>query len=172
MGLQSDLGYEVRSANAAQRAVQKVAATRAGSWFFQRTLYRLDRPLHRRTGGRLTVPGVLAALPVIMLTTTGARSGLPRTMPLAGVPVGDDLAVVGSNFAQRRTPAWVHNLEANPQAAVAWRGDPVTVTARPATDAERDLVWARATELYGGFSEYRRRITDRTVRIFVLEATG
>ena len=71
----------------------------------------IDRPLHRWTGGRLTAPGLLAGLPVIMVTTTGARSGLARTMPLAGIPVADDLAVVGSNFAQARTPAWVQLAE-------------------------------------------------------------
>ena len=88
----------------------------------------------------LQAPEVLAGLPVIMVTTTGARSGLPRTMPLAGIPCGDDLAVVGSNFAQPSTPAWVHNLEADPQATVVWRDRSVAVRARPATDAERELV--------------------------------
>ena len=154
----------------AQRAVQRMASTRAGSWVFQRTLYRIDRPLHRWTGGRLTAPGLLAGLPVIMVTTTGARSGLPRTMPLAGIPCGDDLAVVGSNFAQPSTPAWVHNLEADPRATVVWRDRSVAVRARPATEAEREVVWARGAQVYGGFSKYRERITDRTVRIFVLGA--
>ncbi|MFM7224317.1 MAG: nitroreductase family deazaflavin-dependent oxidoreductase [Actinomycetota bacterium] len=171
MGLRTALGYEARPANAAQRTVQRLAATKAGSWVFQRTLYRIDRPLHRWTNGRLTAPGLLAGLPVIMVTTTGARSGLPRSMPLAGIPVGDDLAVVGSNFAQVRTPAWVHNLEADPQAEVAWRDRSVGVRARPATEPEREIVWARGTEIYGGFAAYRERITDRTVRIFVLEVS-
>ena len=169
MGVRAALGYEARPANAAQRAVQRMASTRAGSWVFQRTLYRIDRPLHRWTGGRLTAPGLLAGLPVIMVTTTGARSGLARTMPLAGIPVADDLAVVGSNFAQARTPAWVHNLEADPRATVAWRDAAVAVRARPATESEREAVWVRGAEIYGGFRAYRERITDRTVRIFVLE---
>ena len=169
MGLRAALGYEARRANAAQRAVQRMASTRAGSWVFQRTLYRIDRPLHRWTKGRVTAPGLLAGLPVVMVTTTGARTGKPRTMPLAGIPVGDDLAIVGSNFAQARTPAWVHNLEADPRARVMWRDRTVEVRARAASEAERETVWARGAEVYGGFTAYRERITDRAVRIFVLE---
>lgn len=146
-----------------------MAATRAGSWIFQRTLHRIDRPLYRWTNGRLTAPGLLAGLPVIMVTTTGARSGQLRAMPLAGIPVGEDLAIVGSNFAQPRTPAWVYNLEADARAQVTWRDRVVPVRARPASPAERETVWARGAEVYGGFAAYRRRITERTVRIFVLE---
>ncbi len=68
--------------------------------------------------GSAVGPGLLAGLPVIMLTTTGAKSGLPRPMPLVGIPMGDDVAVIGSNYGQERTPGWVHNLLANPAATV------------------------------------------------------
>ncbi|MGI9624154.1 MAG: nitroreductase family deazaflavin-dependent oxidoreductase, partial [Acidimicrobiales bacterium] len=61
------------------------------------------------TGGKTTVPGLLAGLRVVMLTTTGAKSGEPRTMPLVGIPSDGDLAVIGSNFGQGPTPGWVYN---------------------------------------------------------------
>ena len=82
MGLISELDYEVKDANAIQRVTQKVASSRPGSWVFQRTMYPVDKALFRLTDGRLTVPGLLAGLPVIMLTTTGAKTGQDRTMPL------------------------------------------------------------------------------------------
>lgn len=169
MGLQQALGYRYRPANAVQRGLQRLGMTKVGSWCFQRTLWRIDRPLHRWSKGRFSAAGVLAGLPVIMLTTTGAKSGQLRTMPLAGVPLGDHLAVLGTNYAQTHTPGWVFNLESHPRATVAWRNTSVPVTARLATANEIETVWATAATVYPGFRLYRERITERPVRIFVLE---
>lgn len=149
--------------------MQVLGQTKAGSWIAQRTIYRLDRPLYRWTDGKVTVPGIAIGIPVVLLTTRGAKSGLERTMPVMGVPTGDSLAVIGTNFAQPKAPAWVFNLEADPKATVTWRDRTLEVTARPATDEEREQAWANAARLYRGFAEYRKRITDRPVRIFVLE---
>lgn len=148
----------------------RVGSTRPGSWVFSRVLPPVDRALHRRSDGRLTVPGVLAGLPVVLLTTTGARTGLPRSSPLAAVPAGDDLAVIGTNFAQRSTPGWVANLEADPRAELRWRDREVPVVARPAEGDERDRIWAEARRIYHGFGTYPARIEGREVRVFVLEA--
>ena len=169
MGLQSVLEYRAPLPNPVQRGMQVVGATKPGSWLFQKTLYRLDRPLYRWTDGRVTVPGVVTGLPVIMLTTTGAKSGLARTMPVMGTPIDDDIAVLGTNFAQPRSPAWAINLEADPHARVTYRSRSVDVVARHATDEERERVWDRAILAYSGFKAYRVRITDRPVRIFILE---
>jgi deazaflavin-dependent oxidoreductase (nitroreductase family) len=172
MGVLSELGYAVKPANAAQRVTQRLAASGPGSWVFQKTLYAIDRPLFRMSKGRLSGPGLLAGLPVIMLTTTGAKSGLPRPMPLVGVPMGDDLAVIGSNYGQQRTPGWVHNLLANPAATVAYRDRSVEVTARPATDAEADEAFEIAARVYRGYATYRERASHRAIRVFVLEPAG
>jgi deazaflavin-dependent oxidoreductase (nitroreductase family) len=172
MGVLSELGYAVEPANAAQRVVQRFAASRPGSWLFQKTLYAIDRPLFRATDGRLSGPGLLAGLPVIMLTTTGAKSGRPRTMPLVGIPLGDDLAVIGSNYGQQHTPGWVYNLLANPAATVAYRDRSVEVTARPATDAEADQAFDVGATFYPGYGKYRARAGHRLIRVFVLESTG
>jgi deazaflavin-dependent oxidoreductase (nitroreductase family) len=113
---------------------------------------------------------VAAGIPVIMLTTTGAKSGLPRTMPVMGVPIAGDIALLGTNYAQPNAPAWSFNLVAHPEAHVSFQDRAVDVVARPATDDEREQVWAKATQFYSGFAKYRQRITDRPVRIFILEA--
>jgi deazaflavin-dependent oxidoreductase (nitroreductase family) len=149
--------------------MQVVGATKPGSWIAQRTIYRLDRPLYRWTDGKVTVPGIAIGIPVVLLTTTGAKSGLERTMPVMGVPLGESIAVIGSNFAQPKAPAWVFNLLADPRATVRWRDRELAVTARSATDEERERVWANAVRLYRGFGEYRKRITERPVQIFVLD---
>lgn len=171
MGLQQQVGFRTRRVNVAQRAMQHLAGTRPMAWLFQRTMYKLDRPLHRLTGGRVTMPGLLTGLPVILLTTTGAKSGQRRTMPLIGVPHGDDLAVVGTNYAQPRNPGWVYNLQAHPDAQVTWREVTTPVRARPASPQETQQVWRNAGDLYRGFSAYRSRIQHREVKIFVLESS-
>lgn len=169
MGVLDELDYTVTPANGAQRVVQRIAASRPGAWLFQRTLYPVDKALYRRTSGRVTVPELLAGLPVIMLTTTGARSGEPRSMPLVGIPLDGELAVIGSNYGQARTPGWVYNLEADPAATVSYRDRSATVTARPATDAEADRAFEVASSFYPGYARYRDRASHRTIRVFVLE---
>jgi deazaflavin-dependent oxidoreductase (nitroreductase family) len=169
MGVLDELDYELKPANAAQRLTQRIAASGPGAWVFQRTLYPVDKLLYKRTDGRLTVPGLMAGLPVIMLTTTGAKSGEPRSMPLVGIPLGDDLAVIGSNYGQQRTPGWVYNLEADPTATVSYRDRTVEVTARAASDAETDEAFEIAASFYPGYGKYRARASHRTIRVFVLE---
>jgi deazaflavin-dependent oxidoreductase (nitroreductase family) len=169
MGLASDLGYVYRPPNPVQRAGQAFGSTRPGAWLFSKTLATLDHFVHRLSRGRTSLPQLLAGLPVIMVTTTGRKSGAARTTPLIAPPVGDDLALVGTNFGQTKTPAWVLNLEADPRATVEYRGRSVDVMARPADDEERHAVWGAASAVYGGYDKYQQRITGRTVRIFVLE---
>lgn len=168
--LQDELGFRFASPNRVQRWMQVLPSTRPGAWVFSKVLPPLDRILHRVSRGRLTLPGLLTGLPVVMITTTGARSGLPRTTPLVGVPVGDGaLALVGTNFGQRPTPGWVHNLTAWPEATVSWRDRTVTATARPARDDERQVVLERAGAMYHGYDLYQERIHNRPIAIFVLE---
>jgi deazaflavin-dependent oxidoreductase (nitroreductase family) len=172
MGLATDLGYRHRPANAVQRQVQLLGSTRAGAWVFSRSLRRLDTAVARVSRGRQSAPQLLAGLPVLDLTTTGRRSGQPRTSHLISIPVGDDLALLGTNFGQPPTPAWVLNLEADPHATVTFRGRSVPVVARPATDAERVAVLERSRGIYGGYEKYQQRVSGRRVRIFVVERAG
>lgn len=171
MGVAEDLGYEHRQPNKAQAAVQTVASSKLGAWAFSKTVRHLDDAVTRMTHGRHTVPELLAGLPVLDLTTTGRKSGQPRTSHLISVPIGADLALLGTNFGQARTPAWVLNLEADPTAAVRYRDVTLPVRARPATEDERAEVMARSVGIYGGYEKYEKRITGREVRVFVLEST-
>jgi deazaflavin-dependent oxidoreductase (nitroreductase family) len=129
----------------------------------------MDKALARVNKGRTSLPEMLAGLPALVLTTTGRRSGQPRETHLIAVPIGDTLALLGTNFGQAGTPAWVLNLEAEPRARVTYRDVSRDVVARPATDAERAEVLAASAGVYGGYQKYQERITGRRVRIFVLE---
>jgi deazaflavin-dependent oxidoreductase (nitroreductase family) len=159
----------VKAANAIQRVTQKVAASGPGAWVFQRTMYSIDKGLYRLTKGRLTVPGLMAGLPVIMMTTTGAKTGKDRTMPLLGIPMDDDLAVIGSNYGQKATPGWVYNLRAKPEATIERGSKSVEVVARSATAAETERAFEAGAAFYGGFPKYRARASHREIEVFVLE---
>jgi deazaflavin-dependent oxidoreductase (nitroreductase family) len=170
VGVLDQLGYELETSNAAQRLTQKVAASRPGAWTAQRVLYPLDKLVFRASKGRATVASLTAGLPVIMLTTTGAKSGEQRTMPLVGTPFGDDIAVIGSNYGQERTPGWVYNLEANPAARVSYRDVSIDVIARRLSDADADRVFELAAAAYPGYGQYRQRADHRVIKVFALEA--
>ncbi len=172
MGTLHDLGYELKAPNPLQRLVQQFAASRPGAWVLARTLYPVDKLLFRITGGRATIPSLLAALPVIMLTSRGAKSGKTRTTPLLGIPMGEDVAVIGTNYGRRATPGWVYNLEADPSASVAYRDRTVAITARLADEGEREAAFARAGGVYPGYAKYRSRADHRVIRVFVLESAA
>jgi deazaflavin-dependent oxidoreductase (nitroreductase family) len=169
MGLALDLGYVIRRPNLLQRGIQAFASTRAGAWLFSKALHHLDDVVVRVSRGRTSAPEVLAGLPVIDITTTGRRSGLPRTSHLIAVPYGETLALLGTNFGQPSTPAWVLNLEADPSATLRHHGTTLDALARPATDDEQATVLAGSAAVYGGYLKYQQRITSRRLRVFVLE---
>ena len=171
MGLASMLGYEFPRPRALHRAMRRFGGTRVGAWFFSKTLLRMDQWCRTLSKGRTSVPQLLAALPVVFLTTTGRRSGQRRTSPLVGIPHGDDLAVLGTNFGQEHPPAWALNLLAEPAASVEYRGVEVDVVARVAGDDEAGLIWRTAEQVTPAYLAYRGRITTRDVLVFVLEPT-
>jgi F420H(2)-dependent quinone reductase len=94
-------------ANVIQKALRRVAGSGPGSWLFARVLHRIDPPVYRLTRGRHTFASLLSGIPVVMLTTVGARSGQPRTVPVLGLPTTEGLAVIASNFGQTPAPGLV-----------------------------------------------------------------
>ena len=157
-------------AGAAHRAIRWFAATGPGDWLFANVLRRLDGPVHRLTSGRHTAASLLSGLPVVQLTTTGARTGRPRTVPVLGVPVPGGLAVFASNFGRRQQPGWYHNLRAHPGATVTIGGTAVQVRAVEATGAVRAEAWRRGLQVFPGWDAYQCRAGGRDIAVFVLAA--
>lgn len=170
MGLLEELGYTTTSNNALQRTLQGAAANGRIGQVLQKTLHPLDKVVYTTTGGRTTAASLLAGVPVIMLRTIGAKTRRVRTSPLIGIPMGEDLAIIGSNFGTMATPGWVYNLEANPAAVVLYRKQRAAVTARLADDLETDRAFAVAAAVYAAFPVYRSRADHRKIRVFALEA--
>jgi hypothetical protein len=98
-----------REANPFQRFMRWSAATAPVSWLYVRVLHHIDRLIYRLTRGRHTFVNWVSGLPVVMLTTTGAKTGQEREWPVLGVPDGDNLVVMASNWGQRHHPAWYYN---------------------------------------------------------------
>ena len=146
--------------------VERVASS---SWFAAaapKFVPQMDLFAHRLTGGRV-LPSALY-LPLLLLTTTGCRSGLPRTVPITTFPHGDDFIVVGSNYGRPHHPAWTSNLLANPAATVEYRTRSFPVTARLAPPGEKAELWPGIAGTSPHFEVYAQR-SGRDVRVFVLE---
>lgn len=157
------------SANAVQRLARRMAASGPGSFFFARVLHHIDRPIFKLTRGRHTLASLLSGLPVVMLTTTGARSGRERTVPVLGLPTPGGLAVIASNYGQKHHPAWYHNLRANPEGRVVVDGTTRPFRARIAEGEERARIWDQGLKVYPGWSQYEKRAPHRRIAVFVLD---
>jgi deazaflavin-dependent oxidoreductase (nitroreductase family) len=156
-----------------KRFVNWLSATKPGGWFVRRTAAHVDPWLYRKSKGRFTMAGPLT-IPQLVLTTTGAKSGQPRSLQLACLPedpavAADRWFVVASNFGQEHHPAWSYNLLAHPDATVEHDGRTVPVVATLVPDEEKEELWPRLEAVVPQFTTYRTR-TDRDIRIFRLDA--
>jgi deazaflavin-dependent oxidoreductase (nitroreductase family) len=122
--------------------------------------------LYRRSGGR--IGGTMFGGPVLLLTTTGRRSGRSWTVPLLYQPDGDRWVIIASNGGSARHPAWWLNLRAQPDASVQIGRETVPVTAVEVTGAERDSLWRRMADMYRGYDRYAQQ-TTRTIPVVVLQ---
>lgn len=157
--------------NGLQRAVQRVAASRPGAAFFRTTrIDAQDRLLHRATGGRATVTGVFAAFPTVFVTTTGARSGRPHTVPLIAVtdPAKPGrIALIASNFGQAHDPDWCRNLRSSPEAAVLTRDESRNYAAQEVAGETHERWFELGAQAYVGYPPYRTR-AGRHIPVFEL----
>ena len=134
---------------------------------FIRAAGRSHRAIYRLSGGRLL--DRVAGMPVLLLTTTGRRSGQPRTTPLTYFDVDEGIAIVASNGGEDRPPRWWLNLQAHPRASIERRGERTSVVARQASPAEHARLWPLITGIHPGYAAYARR-TARPIPVVVLTA--
>jgi deazaflavin-dependent oxidoreductase (nitroreductase family) len=120
----------------------------------------------RANGGK--VGGPFEGMPMVVLHTTGARSGIERVVPLAYLDVDGTIAVFASKAGAPTNPDWYHNLVANPTVTVEVGTEVRECTARVLTGAERDGIWERQMAESPRFAEYEAA-TSRTIPVVVLE---
>lgn len=128
---------------------------------------RLHAKLYRRLGGRF-VGSVGFGRKVLLLTTTGRKSGLARTTPLVYMPYGQDVIVYASNGGKETPPAWWLNLQADPRATVQIGRDKRSVVARAATEAEHAKLWPQAANYNPHWRQYAQSVT-RDIPLVILE---
>jgi deazaflavin-dependent oxidoreductase (nitroreductase family) len=127
---------------------------------------KLNVPMYRLSRGR--VGGRVGAAPVLLLTTTGRRSGQPRTTPVVYLADGERYVVIGSNAGNAKAPAWALNLRESPDAEIEVGPRRIAVRARIAEGEERAELWRKSNEQYAGFDDYASR-TGRDIALFVLD---
>lgn len=160
------------SPNFAQRTVRRLIATRLAAWALAHTIHHIDGAVFRVSGGKTTASAILSALPILTVTTTGAKSGLPRTVTLVGIPDGERIILIASNWGQASHPAWYYNVRANPLVGVSGAAGKQNYTARELAGKERDLAWEKAVSLYAGYRGYAARAGGRRIPVILLEKTG
>ena len=143
---------------------QRLGGTRLGVLAIGRIVSPLQRQLYRRTGGRLSLTG---RAPVLLLTTTGRRTGKARTVPLLYLCDDDHLVICNVNPGFERTNPWVLNLRAQPHARVQIGHGVTSMTARPASDDELDRYWPQLTKVWPAYQAFYDNGGKRSV--FVLE---
>lgn len=125
----------------------------------------LHATLIRRSGGK--VGGKFRGAPVLLLTTTGRKSGQARTSPLLYLRDGDNLVVVASYGGDDRYPAWYHNLVANPEVSAEVDGDKVQLRASVADAATKARLWPELVKMYKTYDSYQKK-TDREIPVVLL----
>ena len=137
------------------------------SWPILRRLGDVHTAIYRASGGRLghRMPGLPQML---LLDHVGAKSGKRRTTPLVYARDGENIVLVASKGGNPKNPAWFHNLMANPDTTVQVGPERLDVHARMAEGPERERLWPKAVEVYGGYETYQAR-TDRRIPLVVLE---
>lgn len=129
---------------------------------------KLNTPVYRLSGGR--IGGRVGRAPVLLLTTTGRKSGQPRTAPVLYLADGDRYVLINTNAGNAKIPAWSLNLKANPEATVELGRKRQAVRARIAAGEEREELWRKSNQQYAGFDDYLEKLgPDREVSVFVLE---
>ena len=150
--------------------MEALVKTRVGAWLAINVANPIDRRLLTLTNGRV---GLFLGQPIGLLVTIGARSGERRETPLLYLDDGERGVLVASKGGNPRHPAWYHNLRANPRVTfLRHSGHRGTYLAREADGEERERLWARVNDLYGGYETYQGRTEGRRIPVVVLEPTG
>jgi deazaflavin-dependent oxidoreductase (nitroreductase family) len=120
----------------------------------------------RANGGK--VGGPFEGMTLLLLTSTGAKSGQPRLAPLAYLTIDGKMIIIGSKAGADTNPDWVHNLRANPRAHIEVGTEAYDVTARELPPEERDETYPKVVELAPGFGDYQSK-TSRVIPLFELQ---
>jgi deazaflavin-dependent oxidoreductase (nitroreductase family) len=160
-------GEMMHRPNAAQRLIHRFIMLRPVTDFFAPRVHHLDNAVLKVTRGKYTAVEILG-WNVIQLTTIGAKSQQPRTVPLVGIFDGEQIALIASSFGRRQNPSWYYNLKANPNCEVLFKGKSLPYIAREAEGHERERYFDMAVDQYAGYQAYKERASHRQIPVMLL----
>lgn len=144
-----------------------LASTRFGAWLIKTFIRPFDPFILKLTGGRFTAAGPVA-IPHLLLTTIGRKSGKEREVPLCYIEHDGAMYLIASNFGQKHHPGWSYNLESNPSASILIGTDTRDVRAVRLSAEEVDEVWPFLVDNIALYDAYRTR-TERDIKVFRLD---
>jgi deazaflavin-dependent oxidoreductase (nitroreductase family) len=148
-----------------EAVMERIAMSAVGMQLAIHVAPRVDKVLIPRTNGRVSIAGLDRTG---LVTSTGAKSGQPRTHPLTLIEESDGLLAIGSNYGRPKHPAWSANLLAHPECTIEYKGPPRQYRAELLTGDERAAAWVKAVDFYAGYDAYRVNCAPREIRVFRL----
>jgi deazaflavin-dependent oxidoreductase (nitroreductase family) len=166
------VGSEFRATGLVRRGMRLLVTTRPVAWLSARYLPKFDRLAYRVTRGTVTPSALITGLPIVEMTTTGARTGQPRTVRLLGIPDGGDYLVVAANFGEKSNPAWYHNVRAFPRVTVTIGATSREYDVHELTGDQRAAGFDRALSLNPGWTRFREQAGSRDIPVLRLVTAG
>lgn len=158
----------IRKPNVLQKLIHRFLMWRPVTAFFAPRVHRLDKTILKLTRGKFTLSEILG-WNIIQLTTLGAQTGQPRTMPLIGLFDGEKIALIASSFGRKHNPAWYYNLKAHPECQVQSSQRTGAYIARETEGDEYKKYWQLGVSYYEGYEKYRERASHRHIPVMLLE---
>ena len=138
-----------------KRLLMPFALSKPGLWYGVNVAAKIDPKLMRLTGGRVNL--LAGALPTVLLTVRGRKSGVERTVPLVYFSDGDDVILMASSFGRTKLPAWYHNVMASPEVTLTAGGVSERYRATEVHGPERDALYEKAKQVYTGYGIYEEK---------------
>jgi deazaflavin-dependent oxidoreductase (nitroreductase family) len=157
--------------NSYQKFIHRFLMLEPVSAFLAKILYRVDRFILYISRGHYTATQ-LAGLPIVQLTTIGAKTGQPRSMPLVGIFDGVTIALIATYFGSKHNPGWYYNLKAHPECEASYAGYTQKYIAREIIGEEYEHYWQLAISFYEGYEKYKQRAAHRHIPVMLLEPKG
>jgi len=154
--------------NALQRLLHRFFMIGLVTAFFAPRVHRLDIAVLQLTNRKYSLVEILG-WPIVMVTTLGAKTNQPRSLPLVGIMDDQGIALIASNFGRQKNPAWYYNLRAHPECFASFKGKMGSYMAREIEGAEYDKYWQLAVSYYAGYEKYKEHAAPRHIPIMVLE---
>ena len=158
----------IRKPNPFQKLLHRFVMLRPVSAFFAPRVHWIDKTILKLTKGKYTASEILG-WNIVQVTTTGARTGQPRSVPLIGLFDGEKIALIASSFGREHNPGWYYNLKVHPECDVEFNGRSGKYVARETIGEEYEYYWQLAMSFYAGYEKYRQCAAPRHIPVMILE---